>query len=114
MVTCTLDGVQDIEFEANKVRIAGILYSTDDDKLVCYLEDVATGKEVTVQVTEKDENANERQVEVRIDPPMERELVANLQLVAAAPWIKSLFSAEEQELIDVHIHFFLSQNCLTP
>jgi hypothetical protein len=99
----TLNGVPVIEFEPNKVRIAGILYSTDDDKLVCILEDVATGKELTVQVTEKDENGNEQQVEVRIEPPLERELVANLQLVAEAPLIKSLFSEEEQQLVDLHI-----------
>jgi hypothetical protein len=105
-----IDGVPVIDFEANTVRIAGLLYSTDDDKLVCYLEDAATRKEVTVQVTEKDENGNEQQVEFRVEPSLKRELVANLQLVAAAPWIKSLFSEEEQELIDVHIHFFLSQN----
>jgi hypothetical protein len=52
-----------IEFEANQVRIAGIICSTDDDKLLCYFEDVATGKEVTIQLTEKDKNSNEQQVE---------------------------------------------------
>jgi hypothetical protein len=99
----TLNDGSRFEIAANEVWIAGILYSTDDDNLVCCLEDVATGKDVTVQVTEKDENGNEQQVEKILDLHLKRDFVANLQLVAEAPLIKSLFSEEEQELIDLHI-----------
>jgi hypothetical protein len=59
----TLNDGSTFEIAANEVRIVWILYSTDDDNLVCCLEDVATGKDVTVPVTEKDENGNEQLVE---------------------------------------------------
>jgi hypothetical protein len=72
------------------VRIAGIIRSTNDDKLLCFFEDIATGKEVTIHLTEKDENGNEQLVEKSVELPLARDFVAFLQLIAEEHRINSV------------------------